>query len=79
MYMYIGRTERTLATRVAEHLPKWVLSDHTRSKNIHPNGAITRHVLICQLSDTTIPAPAFFSAASSENLVCEVLYLKYGK
>jgi hypothetical protein len=40
-YTYIGRTQRHLSDRVAEHLPKWLFS----SANKQPRTAITKHLV----------------------------------
>ena len=48
---YVGRTERRLGVRMAEHLPKWSLEQGARRprSSAEPSSAITRHVTNCQL------------------------------
>ena len=46
---YAGRTERCLAVRCTEHLPKWLNKGGTRPRSKQPpTSAITRHLSTCQ-------------------------------
>lgn len=46
---YTGRTERCLAVRCTEHLPKWLNKGGTRPRSKQPpTSAITRHLSTCQ-------------------------------
>ena len=50
---YIGRTDRSLRTRVAEHIPKWLVEAMNTSefpenvKDRHPASSIARHLIEC--------------------------------
>lgn len=44
---YIGRTERRLSQRMAEHVPRWLLNGKPRRSAEKLSSAITRHLKIC--------------------------------
>ena len=52
---YIGRTERRLSQRMAEHVPRWLLHGERRPKT---SSAIARHLQECT---PTVPAKSCFS------------------
>lgn len=46
---YVGKTDRSLLLRKAEHLPKWLHKGTTRPRsNQPPSSAITRHLTSCE-------------------------------
>jgi len=55
---YVGRTERRLSVRVAEHLPGWVF---TQKKRGQLSSAITRHVVSCSFFDRSASPLSYFS------------------
>ena len=45
---YVGRTQRPLAVRVKEHLPKWLYSSGSRSRStLPPTSSVTKHLMNC--------------------------------
>lgn len=56
---YIGRTERQLSTRIAEHLPRWLSIPSSNNKTKNPTSAITKHIL--QSSHQTSNSPNSFT------------------
>ena len=59
---YIGRTERRLSIRAAEHIPKWILKVGMRPRSAaEPNSAISRHVLKCNFFDKSRAPFSYFS------------------
>lgn len=60
---YIGRTERSLASRISEHLPKWLMSGakHRPRSTAPPTSAVTRHALSCLTFDVHKEASDYFS------------------
>lgn len=57
---YVGRTERWLAKRVDEHLPKWLMEDKVRRSTTAPASAVTRHTMTCAAFDKNWQNIAFF-------------------
>lgn len=60
---YVGRTERRLASRVAEHLPRWLREK--RNSRASAASAITRHAQQCPLFDPSADPLSYFSVLAS--------------
>ena len=60
---YVGRTERRLASRVAEHLPRWLREK--RNSRASAASAITRHAQQCSVFDPSADPLSYFTVLAS--------------
>ena len=68
---YVGRTRRSLADRVTEHLPRWLMrgANQRPRSTADPTSAVTRHVMACDAFDRQRPAMDSFSIVTRSRCV----------